>query len=112
MVEKVTTALSLMAGVSGLVLAWRSYRYKAQSAYVDDLNTVRLALKEENERLAKKVDQLQARLEEAEQRILELQYERECLVERLNLERETFAKRIAALEKELERLQQLATNTE
>jgi len=108
--EIATTTLSLVAGLSGLILAWRSYRYKAQSAYVDDLNTIRLALKEENERLAKKVDDLQDRLERAEKRILELQYERECLSERLDLEREAFGKRIAALEEELERLRHLATN--
>lgn len=110
MQEVFLAALAIVSGLSGLLLAWLNYRgdstanvLKATSDLVDDFDKVRKALTEENERLAKQIDQLQKEL-------LQERHKRVALEERLNTERELFSRRISQLECQLKELTTVVAN--
>lgn len=98
--ETATTLLSLVAGVSGLVLAWRSNRMQTRAQALDDIDQIRQALKEENERLGKQIEHLRKKLENET-------LKRVALEERLEIERRVFSKRIEILEAGLKKLKHL-----
>jgi predicted RNase H-like nuclease (RuvC/YqgF family) len=108
--ETFLAALAIVSGISGLLLAWLNYRrdatanvLKATSELVDDVDRVRKALKEENERLARQIDQLRKQL-------LQERHKRIALEERLDIERELFSRRISELERQLEELTTVVAN--
>lgn len=133
-----TALLSLVAGISGLLLAWRSYglaRREARlkefqagnqhrSGLIDDLEQVLDTLREEYNRLKDKHDKLnskhQALRGEYDQQRIELEQLRrelgdECLKrvaleERLEIERQIFSERMEVMEEKLKRLGHLETN--
>lgn len=90
--ESVTLLLGLIAGLSGLVLAWRSYGIQARASALNDIDQIRLALKEENERLG-----------------IQIRYFRQ-LLEQEQQKRAMLENRLEALEEEIRRLKHLESN--
>jgi len=110
MPDQFLAALAIVSGISGLLLAWLNYRrdstanlLAATSELVDDFDKVRKALREENEHLARQIDQLRKQL-------LQERHKRLALEERLDIERELFSRRISELERQLEELTTVVAN--
>lgn len=99
--EKIAVLLSLIAGLSGLILAWRSHNIQERASIIDDLDQIRQALKDENERLGREIEQLRKRLENE-------MLKRVALEDRLIQERNVFSQRIEELEIEVRKLRLLA----
>lgn len=100
-----TTLLSLLAaltGISGMLLAWKGNRRQERSSFIEDLDKVRKALGEENERLQEQITALKLRLDETEKTIIQLKHEKACTQERVSLEREVFDKKLRQLEEGLD----------
>jgi predicted nuclease with TOPRIM domain len=98
--------LTLVAAGSGLLLSWFAHRRQDVSAVVEDLDRVRQALNQENERRGIEIEQLRKRLENEMLKRVTLEEKLEIasqIVERLR-------RRVEELEAELQKLRHLRSN--
>lgn len=58
MILEIRDWIGIASGVSGIILMWRSYRIQSRSAIINDIDQIRIALKEENKRLQRKIEVL------------------------------------------------------
>lgn len=108
--DDLLAALAIVSGISGLALAWLTHRrestssvLQATSGLIENFDRVRKALAEENERLARQLEQLRKEL-------LQEKHRRAALEERLDIERELFDRRIRENEQRLKELTILVAN--
>lgn len=107
MTTDITTAILLLnfvAGVSGLILAWKNQRLKATATKFDDSIQLIDAYRKEVDRqqlaLEKQrqdIERLEKRLTDAEQRILQARHETAVSQQHLEEERRIFTQRLNQL---------------
>lgn len=95
--DRYAFGLAIVSALGGLALQWLNHRRNAASSLIKDFETIRKALKEENERLGLQIDQLRKELENE-------MLKRVALEERLTIERDIFSRRMAVLESQLNQL--------
>ena len=111
MPENLLATLAILSGISGLLLAWLTYRREsknslldATSELVEDFDKIRKALADENARLARQLEMLRKQLNDET-------LKRVALEERLSIERDLFSSRITDLERQLKKLSRSINQT-
>ncbi len=93
--------LSLAAGISGLLLAWKTWWKQARDTSFDDQQKLIETYRVENDRLRADLDRLEDKLVMANKRILEARSAAAVWQQRLTEERKIYGERVDTLEQTL-----------